>query len=58
MEEIVRQVGYLPELYEDARSEKYLKFENCNFYSASYLVEIFLFPPRPCVQSTLGYFSV
>jgi len=22
-EEIVRQVGYLPELYEDARSEKY-----------------------------------
>jgi len=23
MEEIVRQVGYLPELYEDARSEKY-----------------------------------
>jgi len=21
----VRQVGYLPELYEDARSEKYLK---------------------------------
>jgi hypothetical protein len=21
-----RQVGYLPELYEDARSEKYLKF--------------------------------
>ena len=25
MEEIVRQIGYLPELYEDARSEKYLK---------------------------------
>jgi len=23
IEEIVRQVGYLPELYEDARSEKY-----------------------------------
>jgi hypothetical protein len=23
MEEIVRQVGYLPELYEDTRSEKY-----------------------------------
>jgi hypothetical protein len=23
MEETVRQVGYLPELYEDARSEKY-----------------------------------
>jgi hypothetical protein len=25
MEEIVRQVGYLPELYEDAWSEKYKK---------------------------------
>jgi hypothetical protein len=25
IEEIVRQVGYLPELYEDARSEKILK---------------------------------
>jgi hypothetical protein len=25
MEEIVRQVGHLPELYEDARSEKYIK---------------------------------
>jgi hypothetical protein len=25
MEEIVRQVVYLPELYKDARSEKYLK---------------------------------
>ena len=24
IEEIVRQVGYLPELYEDARSEKYV----------------------------------
>jgi hypothetical protein len=24
MEEIVRQVGHLPELYEDARSEKYI----------------------------------
>jgi hypothetical protein len=23
IEEIVREVGYLPELYEDARSEKY-----------------------------------
>jgi hypothetical protein len=23
IEEIVRQVGYLPELYDDARSEKY-----------------------------------
>jgi len=25
IEEIVRQVGYLPELYEDVRSEKYEK---------------------------------
>jgi len=25
IEETVRQVGHLPELYEDARSEKYLK---------------------------------
>jgi hypothetical protein len=25
MEEIVYQVGYLPELYEDAKSEKYKK---------------------------------
>jgi hypothetical protein len=25
IEGIVRQVGYLPELYEDTRSEKYLK---------------------------------
>jgi uncharacterized Rmd1/YagE family protein len=25
IEEIVRQVGYLPELYKDARSEKYIK---------------------------------
>jgi len=25
MEEIVRQVGHLPELYEDARLEKYIK---------------------------------
>jgi hypothetical protein len=25
IEETVRQVGYLPELYEDAQSEKYLK---------------------------------
>jgi len=25
IEETVRQVGYLPELYEDARSEKYFK---------------------------------
>jgi hypothetical protein len=25
IEETVRQVGYLPELYEDARSEKYKK---------------------------------
>jgi hypothetical protein len=26
MEETVRQVGHLPELYEDARLEKYKKF--------------------------------
>jgi len=25
IQEIVRQAGYLPELYEDARSEKYIK---------------------------------
>jgi len=29
IEETVRQVGYLPELYEDARSEKYLKKKCC-----------------------------
>ena len=27
MEETVRQVGHLPELYEDARSEKYKKMK-------------------------------
>jgi len=32
IEEIVRQVGYLPELYEDARSEKYLK-KICSYVS-------------------------
>jgi len=33
IEEIVRQVGHLPELYEDARSEKYkiLLLLSCNF---------------------------
>jgi hypothetical protein len=32
MEEIVRQVGYILELYKDARSEKYLILQNiyCN----------------------------
>ena len=29
IEEIVRQVGHLPELYEDARSEKYKKHCGC-----------------------------
>jgi hypothetical protein len=28
IEEIVRQIGYLPELYEDARLEKYKKSKN------------------------------
>jgi AAA+ ATPase superfamily predicted ATPase len=28
IEEIVRQAGYLPELYEDARSEKYKTKQN------------------------------
>jgi hypothetical protein len=28
IEEIVRQVGYLPESYEDARSEKYKKLRD------------------------------
>jgi hypothetical protein len=28
MEEIVRQVGHLPELYKDAQSEKYKKKKN------------------------------
>jgi len=30
IEEIVRQVGYLPELYEDARSEKYKIYKEAN----------------------------
>jgi hypothetical protein len=36
MEEIVRQVGYLPELYEDARSEKLKKKENRYFVKNKY----------------------
>jgi hypothetical protein len=34
MEEIVHQVGYLPELYEDARSEKYKKGIICLGYES------------------------
>jgi len=33
MEEIVRQVGYLPDLYEEARSEKNIKFSAYPLYS-------------------------
>jgi hypothetical protein len=32
IEEIVRQVGYRPELYEDVRSEKYKKTWNIRIY--------------------------
>ena len=31
MEEIVRQFGHLPQLYEDARSEKYI-LKNCHHF--------------------------
>jgi len=31
IEETVRQVGYLPELYEDARPEKYKNIVHCSF---------------------------
>jgi len=34
----MRQVGYIPELYEDARSEKYLKKKSV--YTASYAVRL------------------
>jgi len=37
VEEIVRQVGHLPELYEDARSEKYIK----NYVKDLYKTDIF-----------------
>jgi hypothetical protein len=33
IEEIVRQVGYLPELYEDGRSEKYKKLPTILLFS-------------------------
>jgi hypothetical protein len=37
IEEIVRQVGYLPEIYEDARSEKY-KIRSYESFRSVYLV--------------------
>jgi len=46
MEEILRQVGYLPELYEDARSEKYLKNSNiifCNFFITNLMHKLLVY---------------
>jgi len=41
IEETVRQVGYLPELYEDARPEKYKNIVHCSFWYDGF-VEIFI----------------
>ena len=52
----MREVGHLPELYEDARSEKYKKFPKDLFRFAEYRSLLVKLKGTRWVLSTVGFF--